>query len=221
MSYLVRLFVETATCLGSGPLGLSYLLFGGNFVKITKYIGFTTIGAAVLYSVVQRKRQKKVDSRNLILITGCDSGLGWVRPFLSRVNVPLIISVSHSQIQYGFVLQFEAEHVCVRRVSEHEFRRCAKIARSMWSEKFPFDGIGHSQMCQHFAHWKNHYQSLGQREEFGIQLFGEQCGHHVLRWIWMANECHHRESNKHKSVWHHEFHTKFPAAGTEIQNSNH
>lgn len=76
MSALVRLFAETATCFGSGPLGLSYLLFDGNFVKVTKYIGFTAIGAAVLYSVVQRKRQKKVDARNLILITGCDSGLG-------------------------------------------------------------------------------------------------------------------------------------------------
>lgn len=76
MSGLVRLFIETVTCFGSGPLGLSYLLFDGNFVKITKYIGFTAIGATVLYFVVQRKRQKKVDAQNLILITGCDSGLG-------------------------------------------------------------------------------------------------------------------------------------------------
>lgn len=76
MSCLVRLLAETATCFGSGPLGLSYLLFDGNYVKITKYIGFTAVGAAVLYSIVQRKRQKKVDARNMILITGCDSGLG-------------------------------------------------------------------------------------------------------------------------------------------------
>lgn len=76
MSCLVRLFAETATCFGSGPLGLSYLLFDGNYVKITKYIGFTAIGATALYFAVQRKRQKRVDARNLILITGCDSGLG-------------------------------------------------------------------------------------------------------------------------------------------------
>lgn len=76
MSCVARLLAETATCFGSGPLGLSYVLCDGNFVKITKYLGFTAIGAAVLYAIVQRKRQKKVDAQNLILITGCDSGLG-------------------------------------------------------------------------------------------------------------------------------------------------
>lgn len=76
MSCVLRLITETVTCLGSGPLGLSYLLCDGNYVKIVKYIGFTAIGASALYFLVQRKRQKKVDARNMILITGCDSGLG-------------------------------------------------------------------------------------------------------------------------------------------------
>lgn len=77
MSGLMRLVAETATCLGSGFFGLSYVLLDGNGVKIIKYISFTAIGATILYTVVQRKRQKIVNERDIILITGCDSGLGY------------------------------------------------------------------------------------------------------------------------------------------------
>lgn len=70
------MIAETATCLGSGLFGLSYLLYHGNGGKIAKYIAFSSAGAGVVYTLIQRNRQKAVNERNLILITGCDSGLG-------------------------------------------------------------------------------------------------------------------------------------------------
>lgn len=76
MSGIFRLVAETATCLGSGIFGLAYVLMDGNGGKILKYITFSSIGAGVVYSIIQRQRQKKVNEKNLIVITGCDSGLG-------------------------------------------------------------------------------------------------------------------------------------------------
>lgn len=77
MTSIARLVSETATCLGTGILGLSYVLIKGNGIKIMKYLTFSSIGAGVLYSLIQRNRQKQVNDK-LILITGCDSGLGYV-----------------------------------------------------------------------------------------------------------------------------------------------
>lgn len=72
-----QLVAETAICLGTGILGLTYVLTDGNGGKILKYITFSSIGAGILCTILQRKRQKHVDEKNLILITGCDSGLGF------------------------------------------------------------------------------------------------------------------------------------------------
>lgn len=76
MTSIARLLSETATCLGTGIFGLSYVLIKGNGIKIMKYLTFASAGAGVLYSMIQRNRQKIVNDRNVILITGCDSGLG-------------------------------------------------------------------------------------------------------------------------------------------------
>lgn len=76
MACIARILSETATCLGTGVFGLSYMLIKGNGIKIMKYITFASAGAGVLYSLIQRNRQKTVNDRNVILITGCDSGLG-------------------------------------------------------------------------------------------------------------------------------------------------
>lgn len=81
MYSIVRLVAETATCFGSGVLGLSYVLVNGSGGKIFKYITFSSIGAGIVYSLIQRNRQKTVNERNVILITGCDSGLGLVESF--------------------------------------------------------------------------------------------------------------------------------------------
>lgn len=77
MSIIASLFAEAATCLGSGIFGLSYVLIKGNGCRIIKYLTFSSIGAGIVYSVIQRNRLKTVDGRNVILITGCDSGLGY------------------------------------------------------------------------------------------------------------------------------------------------
>lgn len=76
MYTVIRLMHELATCFGSGVLGMGYVLFNGNANKIFKYLTFSSIGAGIMYSLVQRNRKKTVNENNVILITGCDSGLG-------------------------------------------------------------------------------------------------------------------------------------------------
>lgn len=78
MSGIFRIVAETATCFGTGFLGLGYILIQGNSWKIAKYVTLSTIGAGIVYTIIQRNRQKRVGERNLIVITGCDSGLGQV-----------------------------------------------------------------------------------------------------------------------------------------------
>lgn len=76
MSGIFRLVAETATCFGTGFLGLGYILIQGNGGKIAKYVTLSSIGAGIVYTIIQRHRQKAVNEQNLIVITGCDSGLG-------------------------------------------------------------------------------------------------------------------------------------------------
>lgn len=70
--------IELATCFGSGVLGMGYVLINGNVNKIFKYLTLSSIGAGIMYSLVQRNRKKAVNENNVILITGCDSGLGYL-----------------------------------------------------------------------------------------------------------------------------------------------
>lgn len=76
MSSLIQLITETATCIGTGIFGLTYILLEGDSYKITKYVLLTGIGTAIAISLIKEKRQRKVNEQNVIFITGCDSGLG-------------------------------------------------------------------------------------------------------------------------------------------------
>lgn len=77
MAGFAQLLCESASCFGSGVFGLKYILLNGSGMKILKYVTFSTIGAGLVFSLIQRNRQKPINARNVILITGCDSGLGF------------------------------------------------------------------------------------------------------------------------------------------------
>lgn len=52
--------------------------------KCLRYIGYTATGAGILFQILKRKSKLQVNEKNVALITGCDSGLGWSQKNLSK-----------------------------------------------------------------------------------------------------------------------------------------
>ncbi|XP_055324349.1 D-beta-hydroxybutyrate dehydrogenase, mitochondrial isoform X2 [Sitodiplosis mosellana] len=88
---VIRLMHEAATCFGSGILGLGYMLINENGSRIFKYFSFSSIGAGIMYFLIQRNRKKTVNERNVILITGCDSGLGFNMALYCNLNLNMFV----------------------------------------------------------------------------------------------------------------------------------
>lgn len=55
-----------------------------NTIRILKGVAYSAIGTGLLYSTFRRQRKKTVNERNVILITGCDSGLGYFEQTKSK-----------------------------------------------------------------------------------------------------------------------------------------
>lgn len=47
-----------------------------NFNKSLQYAGYTAIGATAIFAAIKFRQKKIVNNKNVIIITGCDSGLG-------------------------------------------------------------------------------------------------------------------------------------------------
>lgn len=76
MSALCRIAANSMTCLGSGVFGLTHVLCSGNATNMVKFLSYSGLVAAVLYSTLRKWRTREPNERDMILITGCDSGLG-------------------------------------------------------------------------------------------------------------------------------------------------
>ena len=76
MAVLIRCLNEAAVCFGSGVFGFTSVLFKSNTRQFVKYVGFSAIGAGIVVGFIKSKPQKKLSDGNLVVITGCDSGLG-------------------------------------------------------------------------------------------------------------------------------------------------
>ncbi|XP_031637542.1 D-beta-hydroxybutyrate dehydrogenase, mitochondrial [Contarinia nasturtii] len=109
MSSIIRLIYESVICFGSGILGFGYVLLDGNRSKILKYITFSWISAAVLCSLIQRNRQKTLSERNVILITGCDSGLGFNMALYCNLKLNMFVCAACLNTRSEGALQLLAQ----------------------------------------------------------------------------------------------------------------
>lgn len=61
---------------GSGFEGVAPKMIIENYKKYLQYAGYTVVGATALLAAIKLRQKKMVNSKNVIIITGCDSGLG-------------------------------------------------------------------------------------------------------------------------------------------------
>lgn len=73
---ILRWTNESITCIGAGIFGLTSVLRNGNLRSVTKYVGFSAIGAGLFLRFIRKPAKKIVNPKQVVLITGCDSGLG-------------------------------------------------------------------------------------------------------------------------------------------------
>lgn len=76
MLSMLRVATEGVTCFGSGVLGLTTVVMKGNIGNISRYVGFTAVSAGIFYTIIRQKSKRAVSNKSVVLITGCDSGLG-------------------------------------------------------------------------------------------------------------------------------------------------
>lgn len=73
---LVQICNESLVCIGSGIFGLVSVLLSGGPKDYVRYVGYTTAGTIALFGILSRRQRRTVDSQHVVVVTGCDSGLG-------------------------------------------------------------------------------------------------------------------------------------------------
>lgn len=67
---------ESVVCLGTGIFGFTSTLFSGRPNVFYQFLLFSTLGTAAVITFLNFRDFKDVNENNIILISGCDSGLG-------------------------------------------------------------------------------------------------------------------------------------------------
>ena len=72
-----QIFNESIFYVGTGIFGLAAVICRGSMKDLIKYVGITTITAGTILLFLREKSMKQVGRKNVVFITGCDSGLGY------------------------------------------------------------------------------------------------------------------------------------------------
>jgi 3-hydroxybutyrate dehydrogenase len=88
-------------CLGTGIFGLFNVTTRGSLQEIMMYAGITTAAATVILCYVNAREQRKVDASKVVLITGCDSGLGYNIALKCHALNMTVVAACHSERSEG------------------------------------------------------------------------------------------------------------------------
>lgn len=66
----------------------------GDFSAFVKFLSFSAIGGATTYYLMNPREKKPVSSKNLVIATGCDSGLGYsIAALCHNLNISVVACV--------------------------------------------------------------------------------------------------------------------------------
>lgn len=67
---------EILVCLGSGVCGCIAVMFSGSPAQYFQFATYTVVGVGTLLATLNFRQKRRVGPSNVIVVTGCDSGLG-------------------------------------------------------------------------------------------------------------------------------------------------
>lgn len=67
---------EIFVCLGSGICGCVAVMLSGSPTQYLQFAGYTAVGIGALLATLNFRQKRHVGPSNVVIITGCDSGLG-------------------------------------------------------------------------------------------------------------------------------------------------
>jgi short chain dehydrogenase len=96
-----ELLNESLVYLGTGIFGLFNVTTRGNLQDIMMYAGITTAAATVILCYVNAREQRKIDANKVVLITGCDSGLGYNIALKCHALNMTVVAACHNECSEG------------------------------------------------------------------------------------------------------------------------
>jgi hypothetical protein len=76
MKYFCQIINESIFYVGTGIFGLAAVICRGSMRDMIKYVGITSLTIGSILFLIRERNLKQVGRRNVVFITGCDSGLG-------------------------------------------------------------------------------------------------------------------------------------------------
>lgn len=192
----------------------------GDFSSFVKFASFSAIGGITTYYLVNARQKKKLSGNDVLVTTGCDSGLGYsiavhchndlnstvvacVRDFNSKGAMKLKTMFAGS----------ERFHMVKLEVREKE-----SVHKAL---TFVEDLLGKNKELSKCRRCRNHLNQLKFSNLCRVHRFDQHRRRDVLRGDRVANQSDRRAADRRESVGHHPSHEGIPPDGPPVQIEDH